>query len=324
MDPIQKIYRRLAEGAIDKCIAYYKPGIYFRCSESSRCVTALWYRLRGFRAAPRTPIGEVYGICGDLDHDLTRQMFEYADVPIYMVETLPDGTQVEGLLIDETWPIEHNGETYDVRIRGRSDGEIDTDEGHVLLEIKGTGFYPYVWLQKAYDKDGPMGLINRIRGTMVEEPKHLQWYAQVQVSMGLTGHKMCYLVVKDRASGTLGFYKEDEYGVPIEDSRTGLHIPFDQEFFDMTMQRFAYVLRKLDEGVPPKPEFLKGSKNCRQCDMYYRCHGAAELGKVVYPGPHLDMEVEDEVTKNTGEVQPAVPVVRLDEDGGDPNGRYSE
>ena len=291
MDPVKKLYERLAAQATDKCYAWYKPGKYFRCSESGKCVTALWYRLYGYRPAPRGEVMEMYGVCGDLDHDLTRQLFEYADVPIHMVTQLPTGKQVEGLLLDSTLPVMHCGYIYDVRIKGRSDGEIDValvgfNPGRVLLEIKGTGFYPYMWLQKAYDKDGILGLIERIKD------KHPEWYAQVQVSMGLTGHDYCYLVVKDRSTGTIGFFKDDPKGEPDPDTRTGVLIPFNHDFFCITLQRFAYVLRKLEEDKVPKPEFLRGSKNCKQCDFFYRCHGAKD-GKIVYPGPHIDMEVTD-------------------------------
>lgn len=357
MDPIKKLYERLQQNCVDKVYQYYKPTRNFRCSESSNCVRQLWYRLSGYRPAPRTPVGEVYGICGDLDHDLTRQLFEFSEVPIHMVQTLESGEQVEGLLLDQTFPVEHNGETYYVRIRGRSDGEIDTDKGRNLLEIKGTGFWPYKYLQQAYDKSGVKGVIDRIRGTETEPAKHLQWYAQCQISMGLTGHKYTYLVVKDRSTGTLGFYKDDDNGDPDEATRTGVHLPFNQEFFDMTMQRFAYVVRKLEEGVPPAPEFTAGSKNCNQCDFFYRCHGAKD-GKVVYPGPQLDMEPINEETMETPNVQPGLPGVEGGEeveqivrrgdgqrhevsgtssaersgdsdgdiqwDGGDPNARYSE
>ena len=334
MDPIKKLYERLQEGAIDKCYAWYKPGRHFRCSESADCVRKLWHRLYGHRPAPRGPVMEVYGICGDLDHDLTRQLFEYADVPIHTVTTLETGAQIEKLLLDQTFQVEHNGETYDVRIRGRSDGEIDTDKGRVLLEIKGTGFYPYKFLQKAYDKSGLKGLLDRVRGVQDDnsDAKHLQWYAQCQVSMGLTGHEYTYLVVKDRSTGTLGFYKENDQGRPDEATRTGVHLPFDQAFFEKTLQRFAYVLRKLDEGVPPAPEFTKGSKPCSQCDFYYRCHGDG-----VYPGPQIDMEPINEETNRVETVDNGGVVPGLSGDGtirettdtklveeADPNARYSE
>jgi CRISPR/Cas system-associated exonuclease Cas4 (RecB family) len=337
-DPVKKIYEKLAQVCLDKTIAYYKPGIHFRCSEADSCVRKLWYRLSGFRAAARQPIFEVYGICGDADHDITRQLMEFADVPVLSVTQNKDGSIEENLLLDETFQVENGGEMWDVRIRGRSDGEVVTEHGQVLLEIKGTGFWYYTHLQKAFDKSGLKGVLDRIRGVEPDnsDGKHLNWYAQCQMSMGMTGHLYTYLLVKDRATGTLGFFKEKTDGTPDEDTRTGIHLPFDEDFFDKTLQRFAYVLRKLDEGKPPVAEFTRGSKPCKQCDFYYLCHGRNKDGSVTYPGPQLDMEDID------GDAMVRQESVAVHDDGGvgghgpgevqqtmgveeaDPDGRLSE
>ena len=296
-DPIQQLYDQLEEGGIDKIRTHYKPSTRFRASESGICMRAIWHRLRGDRPKPRTPVNEMYGLLGDVDHDVTRQLMNGSGTQVGHVDYSDgSGEGKETLQIQKPYTVKRLADDRDIEIivSGRADGSLMSPRGRALLEIKGTGFYPYKWLATAFtdgftDKDktffkpGHDACIARIK------EKHKTWYAQMQTSMAIFGYDLCYLVVKDRSSGTLGVHNPDT------GERTGLYIEFDAEFFQNTLQRFAHVASRLGADISkgPKPEFASKSTECSYCDFRWMCHEASERRSkgieptYLYPGPQL-------------------------------------
>lgn len=286
IDPIQRLYDQLEEQEINKVRSHYHPSRRFRASESAACMRQIWHRLRGDRPKPRDGVGSMYGIMGDLDHDITRQLLNQSGTEVGHVD-YSDGTGEgkEQLQIQKPYRVkrEADGREVEIIVSGRADGSMETPRGRALLEIKGTGFWPYKYLNEAYEHGGQDACLKRIK------EKHPSWYAQMQTSMAIFGYDLCYLIVKDRSTGTIGQFNS-ETGV-----REGIYIQFDGAFFQRTLQRFAFVHSKLGADVSdgPKPEFAAKSKECSYCDFRWMCHGAHERRQkglepvYLYPGPQF-------------------------------------
>ena len=280
-DPCQQLYDSLDAEGLHSAREHTSPPRRFRASEANNCVRLIWHRLHGDRPAPRNGRSLMYGVCGDVDHDLTRQLYNAHGVPIGGVTFGDDNQGIEHMFYRKEIMIETPTGTVPVTITARADGELETPQGPALLEIKGMGFYYYKFLNEAFEKGGHQACIERLND------KHMSYMRQMQISMYLSGHKLCYLVVKDRASGTIGLHNSDT------GERTGIYVPFDQELFDDTMQRFAYVTRKLDENEAPLPEKTPGSNDCGWCEFRYRCHDMMKREKngeepfILYPGPQM-------------------------------------
>ena len=283
-DPIQTVYDGLTADGIEQARNHTSPPRRFRASEAGNCVRATYHRLSGARPKPREAGNFIYGILGDVDHDATRQIMNHHGVKIGGVTIDADGVATEHLLKRETFKVANPKDDghVNVELTSRADGTLQTKYGDTLLEIKGTGFYPYQWLNKAFIEGGHDGALARVK------EKHKKWYMQCQITMALTGYKWCYLLVKDRATGTLGQYN------PETGERSGIYIEFDVEVFENLLQRFAYVTRKLDERVPPMPEYTASTNDCGWCDFRYLCHDAQErqdkglTPTIVYPGPQFE------------------------------------
>lgn len=281
-DPVQALYDAMDAEGLEEARNHEAPPRRFRASEASNCVRQIYHRLNGDRPAPRAAKSKMYGVCGDVDHDMSRALFIQHGVPVGGIDFKEDGEQVELLWYREQ--IEWNDQTFE--ITARCDGLMpETPHGPALLEIKGMSGFAYDWLNKAFIKDGHAGALERIK------KKHQSYYDQCHVSMALSGHKLCYLLPKDRSSGTLGLHNPDT------NERSGIYIEFDPEHYKKILDRFAYVTRKLGEGKPPMPEKTPGSRECGWCEFRYRCHDALERKAqglephVVYPGPQVAEQV---------------------------------
>ena len=286
-DPIQELYDRIDEQNLDKARNHRKPALRFYASEAGDCMRRVWYRLRGVRPEPNEAMLSMYGIQGDADHDLTRQLFNHYDIPIGAVLSKVDGSMKETKRFRQTFEVELAGRTIEFVVSGRIDGEIDTPQGEAMLEIKGTGYWRNDWMLKDFEKGGHDEAVKRVKRL------HKKWYWQMQMSMKGTDHVLAYLVVKDRATATLGLVNRDT------GERTGLYLPAEKEVQDEILKRFANVKRFLDKGSPPLPEFPDGSTECKQCPFYYMCHGARKRREaglepaIVYPGPQVEEHHED-------------------------------
>lgn len=287
-DPVQHVYDELNKQGLHEARHHTAPPRRFRASEAANCVRDIWHRLSGDRPSPRDARGFIYGINGDVDHDVTRQLFNHHGAPVGGVTFGEDGEATEHLLVRKTFDVKQNHQTVKVELTSRADGTIDTPRGEALLEIKGMGFYPYEWLNKAFIKGGHDAALERVH------EKHKKYLYQCTVTMALTGKKLCYLLVKDRSTGTLGMHNPDT------GERTGIYIEYDEALFQEILQRFAYIQRKIGEGTPPPPEFSASSNECGWCSFRYRCHDAmARKAKgvepaIVYPGPEFEEHVEEE------------------------------
>jgi CRISPR/Cas system-associated exonuclease Cas4 (RecB family) len=281
-DPVQALYDSLNNDGVEEVRAHSPPPRRFRASEASKCVREIYHRLNGDRPAPRDAQGFIYGINGDADHDITRQLLTHHGIPVGGVTFEPDGSVKEHMFYRETIPVLQQGRQIPVELTCRADGEIDTPRGNAVLEIKGMGHYPYKWLNKAFEDGGHDAAAAYVR------EKNKSYVYQCMVTMYLTGHKLCYLLVKDRGTGTLGLHNADT------GERSGIYIEFDEELFDEILNRFAYVKRKLEDGEPPQPEYASGSRDCGWCPFNYLCHGATERRArgvepaVLYPGPQFE------------------------------------
>ena len=298
-DPVVQIYEGLTEAGLAEARGHRTPSQRFRASESGKCSRQIAYRLSGSRPAPPTARLKMYGVCGDNDHDLTRAIMEQHGCELGGVKWDDEKAAYEELInIRKEFTRVSGAFEVTFTVACRADGEVVTPRGPSILEIKGTGHWPYDWLNKAYTEGyktignekmppGHDAALQRIK------EKHSEWYAQCQTSMGLTGHTLCYLLVKDRGTGTLGLYNEET------GERTGIYIEFDPEFWEGLLDKFALIQTRLNQEKLPVPGYPAGSKECSYCDHRYRCHDAMEReqrGKspaIVYPGPNMDTEVED-------------------------------
>jgi len=281
-DPAQALYDALEERGLEEARGHSAPPRRFRASEAANCVRQIYHRLNGDRPAPRNGRSAMYGMCGDVDHDLSRALLVEAGVPIGGIDFKESGEQEELLFYRET--ITHNDQRFEMT--ARCDGLVpETPRGPALLEIKGMSAFAYDWLNKAFIKGGHDGALERVK------KKHQSYYDQCQISMAMSGQKLCYLLVKDRSSGTLGLHNPDT------GERSGIYIEWDTERYKQILDRFAYVTRKLNEGSPPMPEYTSSSNQCSWCEFRYRCHDALERKNkglephVVYPGPSVAEQV---------------------------------
>ena len=286
-DPVQHLYDLMTEQKLNEARSFSPPPVRFRPSESANCMRQIWYRLKGTRPKPRDAVGAMYGIMGDLDHDITRDLLNQAGVEVGHVKYAGDGTPgVETLAGRKDFTVDLNGKEVEVTLSGRADGSLNTPQGRALLEVKGMGAWAYKWMNQAFIDGGHKGVLEYIK------EKKPEYYAQIQVSMGIFGYDLGYLLVKDRATGTLGFHN------PETGERTGVYIPFDPAYFHERLQRFAFIKSRLGAEEGPKPEFAAKSKQCSYCDFRWMCHGADERRKkglepvYLYPGPQM-MEYHD-------------------------------
>jgi len=277
MDPVVQLYDGLTEDGIDEARHHKAPPQRFRASEANNCMRRIWHRLHGDRPAPRTAGLAVYGVCGDADHDISRQMMEHYGVKLDGLIFNDDGTVSENLMFRKTFPYEFKGQEYDVELTCRADGVIETPQGRCLLEIKGMGFWKYKYLNEAFEQGGHEAALTYV---YKKSPSYID---QCMVTMKLCGFDRAYLLVKDRSTGTLGLHNSKT------GERSGIYIDFDEDHFNDILQRFGYVARKLREGKPPIPEHPKGMQECGYCEFRYRCHDMFDRkGEIIYPGPNVE------------------------------------
>lgn len=293
MDPIAHVYQKMNEKGVEEARHHTKPPTRFRPSEAADCGRQIWFRLNGQRPAPRNASSDMYGVRGDVDHDVTRQILNHHGSTVHGVTYANgEGAGEESIIVQKNYTVESPVGPIEIMVSGRADGEIDLDIDpekslptpgtRALCEIKGTGYWPYDWLNKAYELGGHEAAVKRVK------EKHPKWYLQCQATMALTGHTKCYLIIVDRSSGTIGLYNQNT------NEREGIVLDFDKAVWEELLQKFAYIKRKLDADEMPPAEFSAKSKECSYCPFYYACHGAAERRQkglepvILYPGPQIE------------------------------------
>jgi len=297
-DPIAHLYDQFDEQGLAEARGHKSPPLRFRASEAADCARAIWYRLTGKRPKPRDGRMAMYGVCGDLDHDATRQLLTHYGAPVEGIDYRTDGSMVENMYVRKEYEVPipgREGFTTTIETVSRADGEMDTPQGKRLVEIKGTGFYPYKWLNEAFlsgyqDLSGRMWPAGHDAALARVKDKHPKWYAQMQVTMALSGYddRGAYLIVKDRATGTLGLWNEDT------GERTGIYVPFEPDMHQEILDKFAHVKRAVRSGDIPVQGYPRKSKTCEYCDFRWACHGADERREKgltpehLYPGPQME------------------------------------
>lgn len=277
-DPCQHLYDELTAQGLEEARMHTAPPRRFRASEAGACSRQIYHRLAGHRPAPRDAAGFMYGFCGDVDHDLTRQLFDHYGIEVQGVTFNDDGSVDEYMFIREdlTAGVKDSEVTFTVTCR--ADGKI----GDALLEIKGMGFYPYKACNDQFIKGGHDAALEWIR---TRKPDYI---AQCNMTMALTDHSRCILLLKDRSTGTLGLHNPDT------GERSCLYFDFDPEMWAATKKKFARIQDRLDRDDVPMPERTDGSMDCKYCSFYYLCHGANNRraqGKepvILYPGPIVE------------------------------------
>jgi len=283
MDPIAHLYAQMARENFDAVRGFKPSPPRFRASEVADCPRKIFHRLSGARPAPDPVSSNIYGYCGNIDHDIARQMFEHYGIKVGGIEHQSDGGVEETQSLSQIFTVTRpDGQVVDVEFSCRLDGLIDTDRGRCVLEIKGVGFNSFKWLNVEWSKGGEEAVVARVK------EKHKYWYRQCMVSMKLSGLSTTYLVVKDRSSGNLGFFDEKR-------GHGGVHLAFDEAEWNDILLSMANIKLCVDAQVPPKTRRADGSQDCGWCPFYYLCHGADHRRQkklepiILYPGPQLEV-----------------------------------
>ncbi len=293
-DPVQLIYEDLDAQGLEQVRGHKRPVRRMRASEAANCARQIYYRLDGVRPAPREGKMNMYGICGDNDHDLSRALMKNVDVEIEGVTFADDGQQESETRIKVYTTTGPDGNPIDVTFSSRADGILpQTPRGRCLLEIKGMGMWAYKYLNEAYGKGGHDGALNYV----FKKKRKYEW--QMEVTMHLYDLEQAYLLVKERDSGTLGLHNQDT------GERTGIYMPSTEERWNEILKHGAYVFYCLKIEEPPVKEYSAGSLECKQCPFKYTCHDKDErIAKkaagqmresepdVVYPG-NISIDIHD-------------------------------
>ena len=291
IDPCQAVYNDLDAQGLEEVRSHKRPVQRIRASEVANCARQIYYRLQGLRPAPRDGRSNMYGICGDNDHDLTRALLVNVGVEIEGVTFEEDGQQESKTRVETFKTTGPDGEPIDVIFSSRADGVLPkTPRGRCLLEIKGMGNWAYKYLLEAFIKGGHDGALQRVF------KKHKKYEWQQEVTMRLYGESQSYLLVKERDSGTLGLVDVDT-GV-----RTGIYMDSTEERWSEILKHAAYVMHCMAKEEPPVKEYSAGSMECKFCPFKYACHDKDDriakkaAGKikesepdVQYPGPGIDI-----------------------------------
>lgn len=288
-DPCQQIYDGLREENIDEVRVHKTPAKRIRASEAANCPRQIYYRLSGVRPAPRSADSSMYGIGGDIDHDICRQMLNHFGVPVEGVTFHKDGNVEEDGTLIRSFPVHGpDGEITEVTFSARGDGILpETPRGRCLLEIKGIGFWDNKYLCQEFTRDGHAGALNRIH------KKRLSYEWQCEITMRLFEEEQTYLMIRDRSGAGMGVCN------PITGERSGLYIKRDDERWQEILKTAAYIFRRLEQKKPPTAVYPAGASECGWCPFHYLCHGAEKrkqqglVPHVLYPGPQLDAYKEE-------------------------------
>lgn len=293
-DPMQHLYDEMEAEGIAEVRRHARPVQRIRASEVGNCARQIWYRLSGFRPAPRSARSKVYGIQGDADHDLARQMMDHYGIKLEGItfDRVTGKVEEDGTIVRTFETPGPDGEPIDVTFSSRADGILpETPRGRCLLEIKGMPKWGYKYLNEAFEHDGHEGALKYV----CEKKRVYEW--QCETTMRLFDEEQTYLLPKERDSGTLGLFDEDK------NIRAGIYMPSTEERWNKVLKHGAYVFHCLRLGEPPVKEFASGSNECKYyCPFRYLCHDkderiakkkAGQLRKdapdVVYPGPKIDI-----------------------------------
>jgi CRISPR/Cas system-associated exonuclease Cas4 (RecB family) len=301
MDPIERIYKQRDELGREAARNYRIPTQRFRASELADCKRRMWYRRMGYVPAPDTGFKMDWSIDGDLHHDVIRQIMLDGGVELAGITQNEDGTTDEDMFHKHTF--EHDG--LGLTVSTRQDGWVKHDEhGWMLMEIKTVGHWKHKYMHDAYVAGGHDGVLEYLN------EKYRSYIYQIHAGLAIAkarGPKylpfdpsekhtldLAYLIIKDRSNCHIGFH-DDERGV-----LGGVLVPFNDDTWNVVLNRMAAVQRKYAENVPPRPEYTSSSAPCSYCPYRYACHDAEKRRRkgqtpaIVYPDPAVGIEFCEE------------------------------
>jgi hypothetical protein len=256
---VWRIYEGLTEEAEDAARHFRKGPRRFRASETADCRRKLWYRLAGFVPLPKQPW-----------LSLVADSMEHFGIELTGVTFNLDGTQDEDKYAVRTFSM--GGVQFDMSCR--PDGFVRMQELPTpsVLEIKSMTTFKHTKAEAAFKKGGNEGVIQHLQ---LEKPQYI-W--QGNSTAMIKDASYVYLVLVDRnlnriGLGTVGFGKPGTWD-PLAGERTGgaLWEVEDSDRQDI-LYKLAEVTQALSDGVPPVPEYISSSAECRQCDFFVYCHG---------------------------------------------------
>lgn len=289
-DPVVRLYENMRASLLEET-KWGAPKRYY-ASTAGNCERALWYKHSGYRPAPMSPFVGMIAEAGNMGHDLVREAMHDSGTEIRDVEFGPEG-QTETGAVRKRFDFDDDEVSFEVSIR--PDGKVNIGDFYDVgdkdpwasLEIKTVDGYTMQWLERAYrgeHKRYPEGGMASVEAWLRNHETKQKYFDQMQITMGMTGADFGYLVLYDRSFGQIGFYN------PETDVREGgLVVPFDPERFDQLLKKFKRIELAKRTGDAPPADLSPKSKTCKQCDFFYRCHGAFEREKhglepvVLYP-----------------------------------------
>lgn len=259
LEPVEQVYKFLDQKNREEA-QYPRPSHQrFRPSEAHACSRATYYRHNDVPPKVVPGFVSLYGRDGDLAHTSTHWLMYHAGVDIGGIEFNEETGEAKELDFFRK-EVTHNGETF--TISGRSDGRVTFNGQEHLLEIKSVDGFKYMHMQKAYDKGELHKYIREgNKGT------YLKFLQQSMVACKCLGLESVYLLVKDRSLCQLGFLDK-----ATEHRECGLVIPFEQEMYDATLDKWAAIHKAVRLGEPPMREYTEGSYMCdRLCSYGHIC-----------------------------------------------------
>lgn len=265
MDPVKQTYAMLDAGALAEFNDGYKRPQRFRASEVANCSRQIWYAVSGYeKDSPEQGKQSLYGVYGDLTHDVIRNLMLQAGVKLDGLEFHEDGSITE--LVDLREKVTYNGVEFTVA--ARADGIVEIDGKRYGLEIKSVSAYVYDYMHKvltgtatknmkAQYGEGPIGLRKYIAA------KYKKYLQQAHLTAYLAGLDGTYLVIADRSSCQFGF----------DGDGSALLLDLDMDMVNETLAKLAMIQKKIASGDPPMRDFNKGSKECGWCPYQGRCWG---------------------------------------------------
>lgn len=286
MDPVKAMYLATQAKQEAKLLNHKMPVQRFRASEVGTCKRAIWYRLKGYIPTAFSARGLDFSEDGDMHHDAVRFKLKEAGVKFDSLRFNKDGTVDE--LADGVFTVKHtapDGEKFELTFSWRADGEIRIGTTWHVLEIKSIGSGDRRIYQQAWHSGSP----DVVLGKMMESSKGMGYIMQCHVVMeGFKRNlnkvrKKAYLLFKDRDYCAIGLHTwgRDEQIVG------GPTIQYTKSMWTQICNRMATVQRGLNSNVPPQPEFLPSSKECKNnCNFLHLCHGADKRAKIDLPPCH--------------------------------------
>lgn len=291
-DPIWAIYKGLAAEAVEKIRNYYKPTRRIRASEISNCRRQIWYRLSGYIPFPKKPWLELVGNSGDFHHDYVRYLMHQFEMGLSGIKFGDDivtdtgaviaGSQEEDENIVRTYTFDDT--TFDLSCRADGSQDIGLPDETALLEVKTMTSFKFDKLQKEWIAGGNEGAFNYL---LDAKPSYI-W--QGNQSAMLLEKRYVYLLCIDRNLNRIGLsdtpvFGKDHVWDPLAGKRAG-GVVWEVEQDDHTniLRKAADVVKHVESGKAPSPEFVSKSEECQQCDFYIYCHGAKQGLQYPIPG----------------------------------------